>query len=76
MDCGQLLESLENDHMARLRHVVLRRLGICPIGLRAAMISNRSIIRCACQLAADGRQEEQSGGFDMEKFIRMRGEHG
>lgn len=71
-DCGKLLEALEKDHMARLRHVVLTRFNICPLGLRARLISDRRIIECACQLVLDERGGEGGGSFDMERFIRMK----
>lgn len=69
-DCGKLLQSLEKDHMARLRHVVLTRFGISPLGLRAGLISNRKIIECACRLVLDNSGGGE--GFDMERFVRLK----
>ena len=67
-DCGELLRQLEKDHMARLRHVVLTRLNICPLGLRARMISDRKILEYACHMVLD----KGGGSFDMDRFIRMK----
>ena len=73
MDCRELLKSLESDHMARLRHVVLTRLNICPLSLRARLISDRRIIACACQLALDRAGPEAGGGdFDMARFLELK----
>ena len=69
-DCGKLLESLKKDHMARLRHVVLKNFGVSPLSLRARLISDRKIIECACQMVLECR--DSRGGFDMERFERMK----
>lgn len=74
MDCGELLASLERDSMARLRHLVLERAGICPLSFRARLISDRQIIAYACFMALDrsGDVPEESGSFSRERFERMK----
>ena len=78
MELERLLEALEGDGMARLRHAVLREAGVPPFSLRAALVSNRRLLRYACHLVLDGREHGGgSGGFDMERFRRMKeGGHG
>jgi len=71
-DCGELLRELEKDHMARLRHVVLAKLGVFPLGLRARMISDRKILEYACHMVLDKGGSGGGSSFDMDKFIRMK----
>lgn len=74
MDCGELLARLERDSLARLRHLVLERAGICPLSLRARLISDRQIIAYACFMAleAGGAGPEESGSFSRERFEQMK----
>lgn len=67
----RLLGCLEGDSMARLRHLVLKRLGVCPLSLRARLAGDRRIIACACQLVLD-MERKQTGSFDMERFLEMK----
>lgn len=77
MEAEKLLEALRGDSAARLRHAVLKEAGVSPFSLRARFISNRQIIRCACFMALEREEEPQSGGFDMDRFRKMKGEaHG
>ena len=78
MELEKLLEALERDSMARLRHAVLREAGVPPFSLRAMLVSKKRLLRYACHLVLDGREHSGgSGGFDMEKFKRLKeGEHG
>ena len=79
MDALGLMEALNKNSMARLRHAVLKKVGIPPFSLRAVLISDRQILRYACHLALDAEQAEEfsSGGFDMKRFQEMKeGRHG
>ena len=69
---AKLLGKLENDHMARLRHVVLTKLGISPLSPLALFISDRRIVACACQLVLDSRDAGNLTGFEIERFLRMK----
>lgn len=72
MEAEKLLETLRGDHMARLRHKVLRKAGIPPFSLRSVLISNRQVLRYACHLVLDGQGADTRGNFDMERFLRMK----
>lgn len=72
-----LLSSLSRDSMARLRYLVLGRAGICPLSLRAGLVSNRRIIAYACQMVLDMEGKaalpgEEGAGFDMDRFMEMK----
>lgn len=56
MDMDELLDALKPDSLARLRHLIFRREGICPFGLRARLISDRQVIMQACHLLLDGEE--------------------
>ncbi len=78
MNAAELIESLEKDHMERLRWLVLREFGIIPGSKRALCISDWDILRCAAHMVIDSRDSDadigeqgQNGSFDKERFKRL-----
>ena len=77
MTAAELLERTAKDPAQRLRWRVTQRLGVCPLSLRARLLSRRRAAQIACQMILDAR--EQSGtehaavnpGFDMDRFRRL-----
>lgn len=76
----ELLCAAERDAAARLRWEVLRRLGVCPLSLRARLLSRRGALRVACQMVLDGRETAGSGAeyggnpcFDEARFRALAG---
>ena len=79
MTAAELLASLGNDPMARLKWRVMQRLGICPVSLRARMMTRRQVLVCACHLALDAGGQTGAGTgaenpeFDMARFRALGG---
>lgn len=72
----ELLRKTAEDAAGRLRRVVLRRLGVCPLSLRGRLLSRRGALRLACQMVVDGRASggAAAGGnpnFDEARFRRL-----
>ena len=80
MNAQELLCAAERDAAARLRWQVLKRLGVCPLSLRARLLSRRGALRVACQMVLDGRAAAcigaENGGnpcFDEARFRALAG---
>ena len=75
MSAEFLLHTVERDAMARLKWCVLRRLGVCPVSLRAMFLSRRRVLRLAAHLVLDGnaKREEETPAFDMARFRSLAG---
>lgn len=78
----ELLCALEKDSFARLKWRVLALLRICPLSLRARLMTKSQVLRCACHLALDAGasapEGEQHGAnenpnFDMARFAALGG---
>ncbi len=74
----RLLSDTAGDAAGRLRWVVLRRLGVCPLSLRGRLLSRRGALRLACQMVLDARTVRGGtaavGGnpnFDEARFRRL-----
>lgn len=77
-----LLRALEKDSFARLKWRVLALLRVCPLSLRARLMTKREVLRCACHLALDAGARsparKRSGAsenpnFDMARFAALGG---
>ena len=79
MTAAELISAAEADSYARLKWQVLRRLGICPVSLRAHLLTKRSVLRLACQMVLDGGDaqrgtaREENPNFDMARFTCLAG---
>ena len=77
MTAEELLSSLDRDSMARLKWRVMQRLGICPVSLRALLLTKRRVVACACHLALDAGAGPGTGAenadFDMARFRALGG---
>lgn len=77
MSADHLLNTLQRNYPARLRWLVLQRLGISPLSLSACLLSHRAALRLACHMALDNREshpQDDSGGnpnFDPAVFARL-----
>lgn len=78
----ELLRALEKDSFARLKWRVLSLLRVCPLSLRARLMTKRQVLRCACHLVldigaypAEGEQltANQNPNFDMARFAALGG---
>ena len=78
----ELLRALEGDSLERLKWRVLALLGVCPLSLRARLMTKREVLRCACHLALDAgshptegeqRSANQNPNFDMARFAALGG---
>ena len=78
----ELLRALEGDSLERLKWRVLALLGVCPLSLRARLMTKREVLRCACHLALDAgtrapEEERRCGSenpnFDMARFAALGG---
>ena len=78
----ELLRALEGDSLARLKWRVLALLRICPLSLRARLMTKRQVLRCACHLALDNgaqlsdserRGADENPDFDMARFAALGG---
>ena len=78
----ELLRALEGDSLERLKWRVLALLGVCPLSLRARLMTKREVLRCACHLALDNgarppegerRSANQNPNFDMARFAALGG---
>ncbi|MCC8156635.1 MAG: hypothetical protein LUF68_06550 [Clostridiales bacterium] len=74
---ARLLTALEQDSGARLRWRVMERLGICPISLRALLLTRRAAVRCACHLALSRAAVQPDAAdanpaFDPARFEALR----
>lgn len=74
MDGRRLIQALRENSMARLRHAVLKEAGVLPFSLKAALLSNRRILRYACHMVLDREVEAAQGspGFDMKRFAELK----
>ena len=76
MTAEKLLSELRADAPARLKWAVCRYLGIRPGSPGWLLMSRRRALAWACHIALDreenGVREERNGGFDLERFLRMR----
>ncbi|MGN1002557.1 MAG: hypothetical protein ACI4PC_07270 [Oscillospiraceae bacterium] len=74
----ELLAAVERDPVARLKWIVLQRLGVSPVSWQARFFSGRRAVACACQMILDQRgasalpPETVNGSFDPAKFEEMR----
>ncbi|MBR1659916.1 MAG: hypothetical protein IJ705_06325 [Oscillospiraceae bacterium] len=79
MTASELLSRLDSDPLARLKWRVLRRLGIPPLSLTAALLGRRRVLELACHLALDAGAGQSTGragenpGFDMARFRELGG---
>lgn len=76
MTAEGLLRTLENDHAARLKWRVARLLGICPVSLRALLLTRRRTLYAACNLVLDAvpaAGEGRNPNFDEARFDALRG---
>lgn len=78
----ELLRALEGDSLERLKWRVLALLGVCPLSLRARLMTKREVLRCACHLALDSGARSPDGerrgagknpNFDMARFAALGG---
>lgn len=78
----KLLHALEQDSFARLKWRVLALLRICPLSLRARLMTKAQVLRCACHLALDAsayspeterRGANENPNFDMARYAALRG---
>ena len=74
-----MIEAVRSDSCARLKWRVLRELGICPVSLRAKLLTKRRALRLACQMILDlpaengGSIRESNPNFDMARFDCLAG---
>lgn len=75
MQAYELLEKAECSAMARLKWIILQRLGVCPLSFCAMLLSRKKVLQIAAQLVLDDSPTQKEGNpcFDMARFRSLGG---
>ena len=82
MTAEELLRSLENNPMERLRWRVLTKFGILPASRRGKELSDEEILICGAHMVLDagavpgrygGAETGKNSSFDEDRYLRLAG---
>ena len=75
MNGAELIETLANDPLARLRWRVCREFCVLPSSPAARRMSDRQVVECGAQMVLDLRghslEAGRNGGFDEKRFAAL-----